>query len=722
MKFKTDFPPETRQTEENTYKSFIDKEINDNFRVLNNQFLIERLGGIERSINNSLIPSMFGSPEHASTSISYLVEYFKKNNIPTEQQLQFIKAIQLSLNDIQLLAEDKNATYEYVQFAYQWAGLARDKWNLSQESIKSILNETTKSLEKEKAREDIPYLTSLYLDPENMLSRKSKIDRFMQNMTPNLIDEVNHIYHFDPTGENPIFLKLDTEEKKKEVEDFLAEVREGWDKMFKETPTVKTYTHYELPGEFQKFVLSDNQVRDYFPHIAFTKDENVLRGDMKNMLNPQIRESLQRDIGVDLTQLQQEQAYFIEYISNKKRGEILPLKNFVNTYGKEGLKTFISSAHEKKMGDKILTLSEKLPVHIAREVFSKYGEIINNVSKITEFTKSNFTKEIKTSPEFTSKIEETLYIKGKQLLSQIYDDIVNEKEIDNEDIGKQLDRINADTITTFAIFKQAVKNGEKLPIESIEGSIFSKKVATDISDSQKKEMIELYDRNYKNHPDREFISKVKEYFETAFNPEINQSKNHFYLFEKDVDPSSDTGKFLLKNKTNLHIRAFVRFEEKNDNSLYASALNVDEPSKNFGLGEAMMDEALSREAQEHILRATCLINNPSNMRYFEKGFISEHFKKVDNTEQLDLVWDENKNKDILAKQKSIKELISMYLNDSCEGSIVIRKESTLEKLHSLIPEGKALVRCFKDPIKNDDWYAVYETISPNYGVNTLETE
>ena len=43
-----------------------------------------------------------------------------------------------------------------------------------------------------------------------MLSRKSKIDRFMQNMTPNLIDEVNHIYHFDPTGENPIFLKLDT--------------------------------------------------------------------------------------------------------------------------------------------------------------------------------------------------------------------------------------------------------------------------------------------------------------------------------------------------------------------------------------------------------------------------------------------------------------------------------------------------------------------------------
>ena len=76
----------------------------------------------------------------------------------------------------------------------------------------------------------------------------------------------------------------------------------------------------------------------------------------------------------------------------------------------------------------------------------------------------------------------------------------------------------------------------------------------------------------------------------------------------------------------------------------------------------------------------------------------------------------------MAKQKSIKELISMYLNDSCEGSIVIRKESTLEKLHSLIPEGKALVRCFKDPIKNDDWYAVYETISPNYGVNTLETE
>jgi ribosomal protein S18 acetylase RimI-like enzyme len=368
------------------------------------------------------------------------------------------------------------------------------------------------------------------------------------------------------------------------------------------------------------------------------------------------------------------------------------------------MRTFLSiqqSGIDIGIGDKILALGEKLPEDIARKVFTKYGEIIDNVNKITEFARSNFKKEIETNPELIQKIEETLYTKGKQLLSRAYEDVNNKIEVNFEDIGRQLDRINADTITTFAIFKQAIKNGEKLPIESIEGSIFSKKEAGAISTDQKEEMFELYDRNYKDHPDREFITKVKDYFATAFVPEDNKKKNFFYTFEKD-------------NK----IRAFVRFEKQNDASFYASALNVDEASKNFGLGEAMMDEALSREAKENILHATCLINNQSNMRYFEKGFISRNFKKVNNTNQLDLIWDENKNKDILSKQKSTEELIGMYGNTNTE-DIEIRKSKDLESLHSDIPAGKSLVRCF---INNGEWYAVYETIKEDYGMNLGETK
>jgi hypothetical protein len=385
------------------------------------------------------------------------------------------------------------------------------------------------------------------------------------------------------------------------------------------------------------------------------------------------------------------------------KNKILDLgKNF----GKDGIRTFISieqGGEKEKMGDSILTLGETLPKDIAKKVFAKYGEIIDNVSKITEFTRTNFTKEIEINPDLIKKIEETLYLKGKQLLSQTYDDINDKKEVNYEDIGKQLDRINADTITTFAIFKQALKNGDKLSVESIEGSVFSKKDTRSIPDSQREEMSDLYDRNYKDHPDRQFIAKVKEYFNSAFIPEANKINNYFYTFEKD-------------NKT----RAFLRFEKQKNGILYASALNVDEASKNFGLGEAMMDEALSREAKENILNATCLISNPSNMRYFEKGFVSNHFKMLDNTNQFDLVWDEKNNINIISKKKSIEELISMYLKNNFEGSIEIKKEENLEKLHQFIPNNKALVRCFRDPASQNSWYAVYEKLPENYGLNTSE--
>jgi ribosomal protein S18 acetylase RimI-like enzyme len=321
------------------------------------------------------------------------------------------------------------------------------------------------------------------------------------------------------------------------------------------------------------------------------------------------------------------------------------------------LRSFLSMSGSEEMGDIIIVLGNKLSQSTSEKLFKKYSEIVDNVNKIVEFSRTNFTKEIQTNPELISKIEETLYVKGKNLLSQVYQDIKNKKETNFENIDRELDRINADTLTTFAIFKQAVKNGERLSIESIEGASFSKKEAGEINEEKQKEMLDLYEYNWRNHSDKKFVENLKEYFKSSFLPVSNQSKNKFYLFEKDDK-----------------IRAFVRFESKEDGSEYASALNVDEASKNFGLGEAMMDEALVREAQENILHASCRKDNPSNMRYLEKGFIAKGFKKTSDTEELDLIWDEKRNKNIISKQKSKEELIKMYETKNT-GELKIKKEN-----------------------------------------------
>lgn len=444
--------------------------------------------------------------------------------------------------------------------------------------------------------------------------------------------------------------------------------------------------------------------------IPFDKKLNPLTKDqdekitllLQHLHKPALSEKIEDDLGINLLEIPLgSQIHFLRFLANQNKNGFNRLRDILQkdiSFKNEFLISFLSTSDNVDMGEKILVLGEKLPNKIAQQVFKKYREIIDNISKITEFTRTNFTKEIETNPELIKKIEEALYIKGKQLLSQTYEDISNKKEINYEDISKQLERINADTITTFAIFKQVIKNGEKLPIESIEGSVFSKKEATDIPDDKQNEMLELYQSNWKNHPDREFVKSLKSYFKTAFAPEENKQKNYLYTFEKDNN-----------------IRAFVRFEKQNDKSFYASALNVDEASKNFGLGEAMMDEALTREAKEHILHASCRKDNPSNMRYFEKGFISKGFKKTNETEEFDLVWDEVKNKDIKAKQKTQEELISMQNTNEIE----IRKSKDLESLHNNIPEGKSLVRCF---INDGEWYAVYEVVTEDYGMNLGETK
>ncbi len=456
---------------------------------------------------------------------------------------------------------------------------------------------------------------------------------------------------------------------------------------------------------------NSNTIDDVFD-IRSTNNSNV---DVKDLALFKIASSLffrdyiKKITGVDMSTLSiSNQFYFLDFIQNKTEAEIRKVADFIKASTSDATKTnkiksFLSVEHGgREMGIKIIELGEKLPKEISEKVFTKYGEIIDNIDKVVEFTQHNFAKEIKTSPELIQKIEETLYIKGKQILGHVYEEVSKNEAIDIVEIEKQLDRINADTITTLAIFKQALKNGEKIPIESIQGAIFSKKEATEFTGNQQKEMTELYDQNWKNHPDRAFVESLKTYFNTAFNPEQNKQKNYFYTFEKDEK-----------------IRAFVRFEKQENDNLYASALNVDEATKNFGLGEAMMDEALVREAEVHILHASCRKDNPSNMRYFEKGFISRGFKKTDNTEELDLLWDETKNKNILAKQKTVDELVTMYLSKKYEGTIEIKKAMTLGELHEQIPGGKALVRCFMDPLKGG-WYAVYETIDNDYGVNTAE--
>lgn len=644
--------------------------------------------------------NLVSSKQDTINSMAYLKDFIKNSDNPLFSLIRFFQFLHTTIGNQKNFSHDKE-----------------------QKEISNILEKGFNEISSDK---HVKYFLSVMLKPSIVLSPTQSFESQERGLTP---VQISKEYFVQDNGFDPIPIFYHTEKPEEfisiieEQKRFFENTRPENRQEITKNPSLKEMKEYhdkfikptiyfnDIKKDFKEKIinlthkLTLDEIQNFFPEskniYELTQDPRMF--EFRAFANQKIRSFLEKEFDVDFKEIPlKEQIYFLTSISNRTNETIKPVQEFTKKFKAIGLRTFLSIEQGgEEMGDKILALGEKLPEEVARKVFAKYGEILDNVSKITEFTRTNFTKEIETNPELIKKIEENLYIKGKQLLSQTYEDINNNKEVGYEDISKQLDRINADTITTFAIFKQAVKNGEKLPIESIEGSVFSKKEAVDISDNQQNEMLELYESNWKNHPDRNFVESLKSYFKTAFAPEDNKQKNYFYTFEKDNN-----------------IRAFVRFEKQKDASFYASALNVDEASKNFGLGKAMMDEALTREAKEHILHASCRKDNPSNMRYFEKGFISKGFKKTNDTEEFDLIWNEKRNKDIKAKQKSQEELINMYGNTNTEG-IEIRKSKNLESLHSNIPDGLTLVRCF---VKNGEWYSVYEKISEDYGMNLGETK
>lgn len=413
------------------------------------------------------------------------------------------------------------------------------------------------------------------------------------------------------------------------------------------------------------------------------------------------REQISQMIHFDITELTlKEQFYFTRFFANKTERSVQLISNFVQRYGHNGLKTFLSLGHGgHDMGQKILDLGERLPPETASKIFEKYTEIIDSVENVLSVAQNNFKSTIDTKPELLQSIEQSLYRRGAETLSQFHENINQNPD----DIIAELGRINADTITTLSIFKYAAKFGNKLPLEDISGAEFSKKTGNDFNAGEISEMEHIYQVNWKNYGNQQLIQSVIKKFKESLSGD-NSDKEELYLFKKSNQ-----------------INAFVKFSKLHDGVKYASALNVDQSSKGFGLGETMMDEALYREAQNNILLATCDPFNESNMRYMEKGFVATGFTG-DDPPVMNICWNESMNNHIKSKHISCEDLVMVYLKQQIPSNLIIRKAKNLHLLHSDFPEGKSLTRCFRDPLHTGDWYAVYETIPGDYETNIKTAE
>jgi hypothetical protein len=501
------------------------------------------------------------------------------------------------------------------------------------------------------------------------------------------------------TGRKRNLLIIDNLKDSKAVEDQLTEIND-----LKPKNSEEIILQLEKEREVMNFFKSNARSLDSSDIlISFNLDNNdtkELMSSYRFLMKKWNREQINKITHQDITDLSlKEQFYFTRFFAKATEEQVNDIGKFIGKFTNNGFKTFLSLEHGgSDMGQKILDLSEKLPQETASKIFAKYAEIIDSVENILHVAQNGFKTSIETKPELMQSIEQSLYKRGADLLAQFHENINQNPE----EIIAELERINADTITTLSIFKYAAKFGNKLPLEDITGAKFSKKTGNDLEPAEISEMEHIYQANWKTYGNQELIQSVIHKFKESLTGD-RAEQEQVYLFKK-----------------NDKINAFVKFSELHPGVKYASALNVDQSSKGFGLGETMMDEALYREAQENILVATCDPYNDSNMRYMEKGFIGTGFTG-DNPPVMNICWNELMNTHIASKHISSDDLVIMYLKQEIPNTMIIKKADDLHHLHSDFPVGKSLTRCFRDPLHTGSWYAVYETINPEYETNIKTT-
>lgn len=165
------------------------------------------------------------------------------------------------------------------------------------------------------------------------------------------------------------------------------------------------------------------------------------------------------------------------------------------------------------------------------------------------------------------------------------------------------------------------------------------------------------------------------------------------------------------------IQSFVAFEpsKKIQGALEATSLNVSPQARGYKIGEAMLEEAIAKEAQEHTLEGECYANLSISAKYIETGWVAYGYfeeqgkQKGDTDCLLNIVRDERQNTHYWSKDKSHEAIILQRGHPETVTIEVAQSQAQVPfKKYLGSNDGTALTRMFTD--SSGLCYAVFEKV------------
>jgi hypothetical protein len=231
-------------------------------------------------------------------------------------------------------------------------------------------------------------------------------------------------------------------------------------------------------------------------------------------------------------------------------------------------------------------------------VLNKYQEIIDEAKNIKENIKNFYKKEKDIDEDDVEQVLDTLLGRAKTLLDDYTEKLHSGTQIDMDEISSRLENQKTDAAVFASIFEAAYKK-EKIAFDELRGVDYKTSSSIELSNDEKKMILDVVKLNY---PDKEQQEDILQKIEESFKNE--KTKWHLLTRQGEQEKS---------------LVSCLRFDELDEESVYAATFNVGSVYRGSKLGDAMFDRVMIEVAQNKKIHAIAEMDKSVSDYYINKG-------------------------------------------------------------------------------------------------------
>jgi len=450
--------------------------------------------------------------------------------------------------------------------------------------------------------------------------------------------------------------------------------------------------------------LSETKPRPYSLEEFFSKHENEEGEEYQERLRSMpnmdklisISNDLRTEAGVSLVRYDYADQLLLTQ-ATEKYGRKRVIK-FIQDYKDEGARMLISALKQGREKD-VLNIAEEFDPQFAGQVFARYNEILN----LKDISREDIRKMFKSSPDITktdiNNYSQNIEIRASQLLEKFSN---NKEKISREELLNDLEDYKSDSVNYAAICKMAREAGE-LDFAEMRDTRFMGLTSEQLSDNQKEMIRQIVEVNYPR-PDQQ--EEVVEKIEEAFN---NSNKTEWKLLVRRQEDGSEA------------LVSCIRFDQIDDDNVYAASLNVGPEYQDSRLGDAMFHKTMNDAAKYKKIHAISQVDKPVSQFYVNKGGFNisgvktnkktgiNYYKIERLDEDNEMLSTKNKNlsdKDLIRNHKKGVDIDNLIKSQQYNFTVLFdeQKQAHLKRIIRATDAGYMVTKVLPSEKANEQYY------------------